>query len=181
MASEILANIGSGSGLKTDSTKPLPKPKLTYHHLSLWLSPGIKFNSLWPSDAIWWQRSGSILVQVMACCLTAPNHYQNQCWLIISKVQWHSSEDNFTWDTLAINHTKIILKKISFKSPRGQGVKGSALEFENYSLKITSISPRGQWVNKPMSWTTLCYNEWVGVLQTQQFNSLRPSDAYMLR
>ena len=49
-------------------------------------------NSLWPSNAIWWQRSGSTLAQVMACCLTAPSHYLNQCWLIISKVLWHSSE-----------------------------------------------------------------------------------------
>ena len=43
--------------------------------------------ALWPSDAIWWHRSGSKLAQVMACCLTAPSHYLNQCWLIIS--QWH--------------------------------------------------------------------------------------------
>ena len=47
-------------------------------------------NSLWPSDAIWRQRSGSTLAQVMACCLTAPSHYLNQCWLIIREVQWHS-------------------------------------------------------------------------------------------
>ena len=40
-------------------------------------------NSLWPSDAIRRQRSGSTLAQVMACCLTAPSHYLNQCWLII--------------------------------------------------------------------------------------------------
>ena len=25
----------------------------------------------------------------MACCLTAPSHYLNQCWLIISKHIWH--------------------------------------------------------------------------------------------
>ena len=31
-------------------------------------------------------RSGSTLTQVMACCLTAPSHYLNQCRLIISKV-----------------------------------------------------------------------------------------------
>ena len=43
------------------------------------------FNSLGPSDTIWRQRSGSTLVQVMACCLTAPSHYLNQCWLIISE------------------------------------------------------------------------------------------------
>ena len=29
-----------------------------------------------------------------------PSHYLNQCWLIISKVQWHSSEHNCTRDTL---------------------------------------------------------------------------------
>ena len=40
------------------------------------------FNSLRPSDAIWRHRSGSTLAQVMACCLTAPSHYLNQCWLI---------------------------------------------------------------------------------------------------
>ena len=53
----------------------------------IWL-PDIK--SFWPSDTIWQQRSGSTLAQVMACCLTAPSHYLNQCWLIINKVQWHS-------------------------------------------------------------------------------------------
>ena len=42
-------------------------------------------NSLWPSDAIWRQGSRSTLVQVMTCCLTAPSHYLNQCWLIITK------------------------------------------------------------------------------------------------
>ena len=47
-------------------------------------------NSLWPSDAIWRQRSGSTLAQVMACCLLAPSHYLNQRWLIINEIQWHS-------------------------------------------------------------------------------------------
>ena len=61
-------------------------------------------NSFKPSDAIWRQRTGSTLAQVMACCLTAPSHYLNQCWLIISKVLWRSCEDNFTRDTSAINH-----------------------------------------------------------------------------
>ena len=46
----------------------------------------LHFNSLMPSEAIWRHRSGSTLAQVMACCLTAPSHYLNQCWLIISKV-----------------------------------------------------------------------------------------------
>ena len=49
----------------------------------------VLINSLGPSDAIWWQRSGSTFAQVMACCLTAPSHYLNQCWLIKSKALWH--------------------------------------------------------------------------------------------
>ena len=34
-----------------------------------------------PSDAIWWHISRSTLVQVIACCLTAPSHYLNYCGL----------------------------------------------------------------------------------------------------
>ena len=63
--------------------------------------------SLWPSDTLWQHRShGLSLAQVLACCLTAPGHYLNQCWLIISKVQWHSSKCNFTRDTSAMGHWK---------------------------------------------------------------------------
>ena len=42
----------------------------------------------------------------MACCLTAPSHYLNQCWLIISEVQWHSYQGNFIRPLI----TKIRLK-----------------------------------------------------------------------
>ena len=62
----------------------------------------------------------------MACCLTAPSHYLNQCWLIISKVLWLSCEGNFTRDTSIINHYDPFENKksqISFKFPRGQWVE----------------------------------------------------------
>ena len=55
-----------------------------------------KFNALWPSDAIWRHRSGSILAQAMACCLTTPNHYMNPCWLVIGGDLWYSLKTNFT-------------------------------------------------------------------------------------
>ena len=61
------------------------------------------FNSLWPSDAIWRHRLGSTLAWVMACCLTAPSHYLNHCWLITSTVQWYSSEGNLIRYTSATN------------------------------------------------------------------------------
>ena len=65
--------------------------------------------SLGPSDAIWRWRSWSTLVQVMACCLTALSHYLNQCWLIISKVLWLSTED------IIITDLKIPISKVRLK------------------------------------------------------------------
>ena len=44
-----------------------------------WFSD-VRVKSLWPSGVMWRQGSRSTLVQVMACCLTAPSHYLNQCW-----------------------------------------------------------------------------------------------------
>ena len=69
-------------------------------------------NSLWPSDAIWWQGSRSTLVQVMACCLMAPSHYLNQCWLIITKVQWCSHLRTISLEISQPSVTKINLKII---------------------------------------------------------------------
>ena len=46
-------------------------------------------NSLWLSDAIWWQRSGSTLMQVMAGCLTVPS-------LMLINHKWDLME--FNWD-----------------------------------------------------------------------------------
>ena len=74
-----------------------------------------------PSNTIWWQRSGSTLAQVMACCLTAPSHYLNQCWLITKGFMWYSFESNFI--------------RIA-----------QDIESENYTFKIISASRVGRWV-----------------------------------
>ena len=77
-------------------------------------SPCSRFNSLCPSDAIWQHRSGSTLAQVMACCLTAPSHYLNQCWLIISEVQWRAiSQETCQPSTIKISLEIIYLKILS--------------------------------------------------------------------
>ena len=52
----------------------------------------ININSLWSRWAIWKHRSWSTLMQVMACCLTAPSHYPNQCDIAISEVLLYSPE-----------------------------------------------------------------------------------------
>ena len=51
----------------------------------------------------------------------------NQCWLIIGEVLWHSPEGNFTWNAQDIYPWR---------------------ELENYWFKITSASPRDQWVKR---------------------------------
>ena len=53
----------------------------------------------------------------MACCLMTPNHYMDQCWLIISEVLWHSASHK-------------MLKISTF----------------GMSFTITNTSPSGQWV-----------------------------------
>ena len=66
-------------------------------------------NSLWSSDTIRRQGTESTLAQVMACCLMAPSHYVNQCWLIISKVLWHSL-GALSWQDPKIPIWKVRLK-----------------------------------------------------------------------
>ena len=39
--------------------------------------------SLWPRDAVLHHLTRSTFVQVMACCLAAPSHHLNKCWLIV--------------------------------------------------------------------------------------------------
>ena len=58
-------------------------------------------------------RCRSVLVQVMACCLTAPSHYLKQSWLISSKAQWHSSAFSHVIPHPSI--TQISLKIIQLK------------------------------------------------------------------
>ena len=49
-------------------------------------------NSLKLSDVIKRHRTWSTVIHVMACCLTAPSHYLNQCWSVISKLPRRSSK-----------------------------------------------------------------------------------------
>ena len=80
---------------------------------------------MWPGDAIWRHGTRPTLAQVMACCLTAPSHYQYQCWRI-SEVPWHSFQC-------------IIIRRCEDTDQWSK--------FENCTFTIVSRSPRGQWVN----------------------------------
>ena len=67
----------------------------------------------------------------MACCLTAPSHYLNQCWLIIKGVLWHYHYSIFTRSAQELNLLHV---------------------FRDYTLKIATKSPRGQWVEAAQDW-----------------------------
>ena len=84
---------------------------------------------MWPSNAIWRHRTGSPLAQVMARCLKAPSHYLNQCWLIISKVQWNSSEGNII--TSRVFAGRILLQDILTFRHNIQYITETALKFGN--------------------------------------------------
>ena len=77
--------------------------------LGMWLLIHVWITSLASGDTIWWQRSGSTLAQVMAYCLMTPSHYLNQCWLINTKVLWHSPRA-FSWEDLKISTNKARIK-----------------------------------------------------------------------
>ena len=68
----------------------------------------------------------STLAQIIACCLTAPSNYLNQC---ATSHQWVSVA--FTWEQFIISAQAIILYR----------------EFENYTFKSIATFPRSQWVN----------------------------------
>ena len=62
------------------------------------------------------------------------SHYLNQCLLLISRVLWHSPENNFT----------------------GSGPDTTLYdEFENYIFKNITTSPRDQWVNQVHIWSRI--------------------------
>ena len=81
-------------------------------------------NSVWPSEAIW--RYDTLSTLVMACCLIAPHHYRNQCWLIINKIQWHSPEGSLTGKALDI-HPYIWAAKLQNLDIDAQFVRYTAL------------------------------------------------------
>ena len=100
------------------------KQTIMYNNINAFIKVSA-INSLWPSDAIWQSRSESTLAQVIVCCLSAPSHYLNQCWL-------GESSFTFTWEQI-----------------HSASAKESVLpnEFENYTWEITATYHGNQSIN----------------------------------
>ena len=99
----------------------------------------LPINSLWPIEAILRHRSGSTLAHVMACCRTAPSHYLKQCWLIISKVQWHSFECEFARGNSASNHSVKLIWKLLIQNFIKSPFCEMAFMVDNYWILIQII------------------------------------------
>ena len=98
--------------------------------------PILVVNSLWPTDVIWLHGFRSKLSQAMACCLTAPRHYLNQCWLVISEVLW-------------FNFRRKYFRHLSSKW------------VWNLLIWDCSQNPMGHWVNRDyLSLYRVCYGWW---------------------
>ena len=82
-------------------------------------------------------------------CLTAPSHYLNQSWFIISEALGQSLEGNFTKDTSSITEIslKITWSKISFNSPRGQDLK-----INPHLHSRADINSKGEEFLEPKKW-----------------------------
>ena len=61
-------------------------------------------------------RSESTVDQAMSCCLAAPNHYLNQCWLLNSEILWYSVDINCT-PTAQVSILYYKFRNYTFKSP----------------------------------------------------------------
>ena len=117
------------------------------------ISPVLEFH-LWRQNVV-----ESTLARVMACCLTAPSHYLNQCWLIISKVLWQFIGGHYhekIWRYQAVKQDSIF--RITFRFPIGQWVRKA--EFFHTRLKTLKW---GKWVNG--FYSLLNKNEYHSLLQ----------------
>ena len=85
-------------------------------------------NSLRSSDAYMHCWTGSSLVQIMACRLSAPSHYLNRCWSIVNIVNW------------------TFRNKLKWNFNRNSNIFIQEIEFENV-CKMASILSQPQWVN----------------------------------
>ena len=94
----------------------------------------------------------------------APSHYLNQCLFIISRVLWHSPETNFIGSTRGWI-CKLKLKNILVKLYPDSKVHGANIGPTwvlwapcgphggpiNLAIRVTSISPRHQWIDGTLS------------------------------
>ena len=96
--------------------------------------------------ALWchapYSSSTSTLAQAMACCLKAPSHYLNQCWLLINKDLWYSPwavSHQVPRLLFCIMSLKIILLKLLPQLPGADELKANKEGVVGYNI------PKQRW------------------------------------
>ena len=102
---------------------------------SLWVNP------MRPSDAVWWHRPGSRLAQEMACCLMAPSHYLNRCWLVIKGVLWHLPECNFKSHITNVSRLHLFLKLLAILPGANELTQGSHINDRQENMSYWHLPP----------------------------------------
>ena len=104
-------------------------------------------NPMWFCDVIYYQRTWSTLVQVMAStsawCLMAPSHYLNQCW---QDVLWHSPDGNSIEQAQNISIMRAVLKIAYSKLQH-------LLKAYDFKLKIFAAT------DEPLTAEKICFSE----------------------
>ena len=120
--------------VQIDGNLSQPQCVNNWKHMKVYLGVGqhwdigcLGVNSLWPSDTIWWQGSGSTLVQVMALLPDGTKPLPEPMVTYYQK-----GPAMFIWGQLC-------LRCYSHQS----------LKLAWFFLKILLKSPRSQWVNAP--------------------------------
>ena len=69
-----------------------------------------KSDSVWASNTTWRLKVWSTLVQVVACYLTAPNHWLNNYWPVVG----YATGDVFRW--IIITHSNMFMNRKAFEN-----------------------------------------------------------------
>ena len=112
-------------------------------------------DTLWPSDTKWW--SGSTLVHVMYCYVTAPSHCPSQYWFIIKitvdkvvckmvavlfRPQLTHHEDRLVWAAngeVCVVEVGVVLWVVAGHGPWCR-VTGHLLKEDSHSIKMASLT-----------------------------------------
>ena len=134
------------------------------------------FITLWAGDEIWRRKSGSELIQVMACCFTAPMHCLNQSWLIICNVQWRGNfyRRYVSHQSLKLARRLLILKFYSYlpeaneliilpgpklRPPWGMIISRAVLEWNHLNLSNKSNNTNHDNYKNNKSGENTCIND----------------------
>ena len=78
----MLVNNGSGNGLLSGGTKPLPGSVLTLYRLNSWEQTSAKFKSKYKTFFLWWKYIGKCWLSKVRHFIQEPTSQLNHCFMV---------------------------------------------------------------------------------------------------